>query len=75
MKHMSLCDTQNFSNPRRNCFSTDRHVLPIVTQKQTRHLGCIQPLSKRLSMECVTLQLNGRAKINIRMRFNVNLMW
>ena len=47
--HISLCNIQNFPNPRRKHFSTYMHVLPIVTKEQRAHMRSIWLLPKRLS--------------------------
>ena len=45
-RHMCLSNMENFPYPRRNGFSTDRLMLPIVTQKKRSHLRSIWLLPK-----------------------------
>ena len=40
-RHMCLSNTKNFPYPRRNGFSTDRQMLPIVTQKKRSYTSSI----------------------------------
>ena len=70
---MCFSNTKNFLYPRRNGFSTDRPVLPIVTQKMRSHMWSIWLHPKWFSTSQISLQIKNRAKINIEMRLNMNL--
>ena len=72
-RHMYLTNTENFLYSRRNGFSTDRPMLPIVTQKRRSHSRSIWLLPKGFSMSLKSLQIKSRAKINIGVRLNMNL--
>ena len=64
---------ENIPYPRRNGFSTNWPVQPIVTQNQRCYIWSIWLLPKWLSTSQISFQIKHRAKINIGMRFNTNL--
>ena len=70
---MCLSNTKHFPYPRRNSFSTDRPILPIVTPKKRSHTRSIWLHPKRFSTSQKSLQIKHRAKINIAARLNMNL--
>ena len=70
---MCFGNTKNFPYPWRNGFSTDRPMLPIVTQKKKSHMRSIRLPPKWLRTSRISLQIKNRAKINIGVRLNMNL--
>ena len=72
-RYVCFSNTENFPYPRRNGFSTDQSVLPIITPKQRGQMQSIWLLPKRFSMPQISLQIKIRVKINIAMRLNANL--
>ena len=70
---MCFSNAENFPYPRRNGFSIDRPVLPIVTQKEREHMQSIRLLPKKFSMPQISLEIKNRAKVNTGVRLNVNL--
>ena len=73
-RHICLCNTQNFPFPRRNHFSTHSHAA-YCYQKRGAHISSIWLFHIRLTVVNISLQVKDRAKINIRIRFSVNLKW
>ena len=70
---MCFSSMKNFPYPRRNGFSTDRRVLPIVTQKKRSHMQPIWLCCKWFITSQISLQIKNRTKINIGVRLNMNL--
>ena len=70
---MCFSNTKNFPYPRRNGFSTDQPVLPIVTQKKRSQMQSIWLHLKWFSTSQISLQMKNRTKINIGVRLNMNL--
>ena len=54
---MCFSNTKNFPYPRKNSFSTDRPMLPVVTQIQRSHSRSIWLLPKWFSMSQISLQI------------------
>ena len=72
-RHMCFGNTKNFPYPRRNGFSTDRPVLPIVTQKREVTCDPSDFFLNGFSTSQISLQIKNRTKINIGVRLNMNL--
>ena len=56
LRDLCALATENFPYPRRNGFSTDQPVLPIVTQKERDKIWSIRLLPKRFSMPQITFK-------------------
>ena len=48
-RHMYLCNTLDFPDPRRNNYATYLQVLPVITNKEKRHPRSVWIFPKRLS--------------------------
>ena len=63
--HVCFSNTKNLSYPRRNGFSTDRPVLPIVTQKKRSHTWSIWLHPKWFSMSQISLQIKTEQRFTL----------